>query len=95
VLLAATARGARHFPPVPQYYFHLQNDEWIEDNEGRDLADLEAAREQALEEARAMVCASVSQGHLNLDHFIEVADETGETLFRLTFREAFQLAGER
>ena len=84
-----------HSPAMPRYFFHLQNDEWVEDREGLELPGPEAAADQALEEARAMVCASIKNGELNLDHYIEVADTTGETLFRLTYREAFEIKGER
>jgi hypothetical protein len=61
------------------------------DEEGLDLPDLEAAREMALDSARELVCESVHQGHLNLDHRLEVVDDDGETLIVLTFREAFTI----
>jgi hypothetical protein len=38
-------------------------------------------------------CASVRQGRLNLDHCIEVADETGEVVAKVSLRDAFTIEG--
>ncbi|MDB5720278.1 MAG: hypothetical protein JWP15_896 [Alphaproteobacteria bacterium] len=76
---------------MPQYFFHIFNDDIVMDEEGQELADLEAAREVALDSARDLVCESVQHGHLNLDHRIEVEDDKGETLLVLTFRDAFTI----
>ena len=78
---------------MPRFFFHVFNDENTIDEEGCDLPDLGAAREHALEAARDMVCDSVRQGHLNLDHRIEITDEKNARLLTLTFREAFTLQG--
>jgi hypothetical protein len=78
---------------VPRYYFHLYNDLISLDEQGLELSDLGSAQERAVEEARTMACDSVRNGHLNLDHWIEVSDERGETVHRLTFRDAFTIAG--
>ena len=56
--------------------------------------DLGAAREQALESARELVCEAVHKGYLNLDHRIEIEDDQGERLLVLTFRDAFTVTGE-
>ena len=79
---------------MPRYFFHIRNSKHVDDEEGRQLPDLDAAREFALEGARDLVCADIRKGWLNLDHFMEVADDTGAVLLRLTFREAFQIEGE-
>ena len=78
---------------MPRYYFHIRNDIDADDEEGAELPDIAAAREHALEGARDLVCQSVKHGHLNLDHYLEVASEDGTILFRLTFREAFEIEG--
>ena len=78
---------------MPHYFFHIRNSEHVDDEEGRELPDLGAAREYALEAARSLVCADIKQGWLNLDHYIDVADEAGAVLIRLTFREAFEIQG--
>lgn len=78
---------------MPRYYFHLRNDEIVDDEEGRELPDIAAARECAIEAARELTCASIHRGRLNLDHYIEVVDAEGEPLFRVAFREAFIAGG--
>jgi hypothetical protein len=50
-----------------------------------ELADLEAARGKAENDARNMACAEVLQGRLNLSHRIEVADAEGAVLLTVEF----------
>ena len=78
---------------MPRYYFHIHNDQHVVDEEGQLLPDEVAARQCALESARDLVCMSVKEGHLNLDHYLAVADESGLPLFNVTFREAFTIEG--
>ena len=84
---------SRIFRAVPRYYFHVFNDEVSIDEEGSVLPDLDSARETAMDGCRDLVCESVRKGHLNLEHRIDVADEKGEVLMRVTFRDAFTLQG--
>jgi hypothetical protein len=79
---------------MPRFYFHVHNDYDAEDQEGMELPDLTAARTFAVESARDLVCESVSKGHLNLDHRIDIADEDGTVLQSVTFREAFTITGQ-
>ena len=79
---------------MPRYFFHLHNDYDTHDDEGRELSDLHAARRCAEEDARAMAAESVRDGHLNLSHFVEVADEGGAPFFRVTFGEVVRLETE-
>ena len=78
---------------MPRYFFHIRNSDHVDDTEGTELPDLEAAREYALDGARDLVCEDIRKGWLNLDHYVEVADETGVVLLRLTFRDAFRIQG--
>ena len=78
---------------MPRYFFHIFNDEVSVDEEGVVLPDLAAARETAMDGCRDLVCESVRRGHLDLDHRIDVADEKGEVLLKVTFREAFTIQG--
>ncbi|WP_129794368.1 hypothetical protein [Sphingosinicella sp. CPCC 101087] len=81
---------------MPRYRFHIRDDIHADDDEGRELPGLEAAREAALEGARDLVCDAIKrQGNVNLDHYIEIADDRGETLLKVTFREAFTVTGGR
>jgi hypothetical protein len=64
---------------VPRFYFHLRNDLSVDDEEGIELPDIEAARERAIEFAVDMSAASVLEHRkLNLHHKIEVADQNGD-----------------
>jgi hypothetical protein len=86
-------RGWDAFAAMPHYYFHVFNDDITVDEEGQDLADLDAARAIAIESARDLACASIRHGHLKLDHRIEIADEDNARLMTVTFREAFRIEG--
>jgi hypothetical protein len=70
-----------------RFYFHLYNDVDTHDEEGTELPDQEAARHFAEQAARAMAAESVTQGHLNLSHYIEVTNDADAVLFRVTFGE--------
>jgi hypothetical protein len=79
---------------VPRFFFHLYDDIIARDDEGIDLADLEAARRAAISSARAMICDQVAKGHINLGHRLEVEDETGERVLVLPFGEAIEISTE-
>ncbi|MDB5667533.1 MAG: hypothetical protein JWL74_483 [Alphaproteobacteria bacterium] len=79
---------------MPRYFFHIRNDVDVDDPEGTLLTDESAARGLALDSARDLVCAHIREhGGVNLDHRIEVADESGTLLFSVTFRDAFTIVG--
>ncbi len=73
---------------MQQFFFHLYDDAVALDEEGKQLPGLDAARECAIAEARHIACAEVLEGHLNLKHRIEVADETGNVLAKVHFQDA-------
>jgi hypothetical protein len=79
---------------MPLFYFHLFNDVVVIDDEGVELPDAAAAREQAMESARELVCESIHKGWLNLDHRIEVEDAAHNRLMTVSYRDAFTLTGE-
>ncbi|HEX5183406.1 MAG TPA: hypothetical protein VFW19_09680 [Allosphingosinicella sp.] len=83
------------YAPMPRFYFHVYNDIVAIDEEGLELPDIEAARMQAMESARELVCEGIHKGHLNLDHRIEVEDEDHKPVLTLTYRDAFAVSGER
>jgi hypothetical protein len=78
---------------MPLYFFHLRAANSVDDIEGRELPDLEAAQRCALIDARAIICADVDDGFLDLNDAIEIADGSGASLSRLAFRDVFQLRG--
>ena len=74
---------------MPRYFFDLHNDAEVMDAEGKELPDAEAAKAQALKDARAMVQASVGeQGRIDLRHRIDVRDETGAVIHVIRFEDA-------
>jgi len=79
---------------MPRYYFHVFNDVVAIDEEGIDLPGLDAAREQAMDSARELVCESIQKGYLNLDHRIEVEDAQHNQVLSISYRDAFTLTGE-
>jgi len=74
---------------VPHYFFDLHNDLDVEDLEGKELPDLDAALAYALCEARHMIQASIADtGRIDLRHHIDVRSETGEIIYELHFEDA-------
>ena len=70
---------------MPRFYFDLHNDMDAVDFEGKELSDLNQAKQQALIEARAMLEDSAGNGRINLNHFIQVRDDRGNVVHRLHF----------
>ena len=78
---------------VPRYFFHLYNDIVAIDEEGQELPDLAAARDEALRNARAIAADSVTKGKLSLKHRIDVADESGACVATVYFKDAVKVEG--
>jgi hypothetical protein len=79
---------------MPLMFFNLHEcGAVIADPEGSEVADLGAARERALKDARSIMCAEVEDGRLCLDCCIEVRDEEGGLLLQVPFREAVAITG--
>jgi hypothetical protein len=69
---------------VPRYYFDSRdNDTFIEDDEGLEFPDIEAARDQATT-ALANMARDVLPGSVRRELAIEVRDEAKEPLLRTT-----------
>lgn len=77
-----------------RYYFNLYDDDVALDEEGAELPDLAAARATAVASAREMACAEVLEGHLALNHRIEVVDEQGELACTVHFRDVVAVEAE-
>lgn len=76
---------------MPRFYFHLFNDLTSIDEEGTDLPNAAMALEHAKENARHMAAQSVLEGHLILDHRIEVTDEDGGRVGTVHFRDVVEV----
>jgi hypothetical protein len=80
---------------MPRFYFHLFNDITSIDEEGVELPNAAVAVQRAKENARYMAAQSVLQGHLILDHRLEVADEHGKTIETVHFRDVVEVKQSR
>jgi hypothetical protein len=77
---------------MPRYFFHIHNGTGLtEDQEGRELPDIAAAREEAVSGIRSIVSEEALRGQLDLDGRIEVCDAAGSTLLVQRFAEAFEI----
>jgi hypothetical protein len=73
---------------MPRYFFHIHDDIELRDDEGLELPDAEAAHKQALAGVRDMMCDQMRKGRLSLRHWVEVEDESGNSVLKLTFGDA-------
>lgn len=78
---------------MPRFYFHLYNDLTSMDEEGLELPNVAVAHQRAITITREMAAEAVRNGVLVLDHRIEVADERGEIVAKVLFRDAVTIAG--
>jgi hypothetical protein len=78
---------------MPRYYFHLYNDLTVIDEEGKEFPNAPVAHQKAIAAAREMAAEAVRNGRLVLDHRIEVADEDGEVVGKVYFRDAVTVEG--
>ncbi len=74
------------------YYLNIQNGVGlVVDEEGRDLPDLDAARDAAKEGIRSMISEEAKTGLLDLTGRIEVMDADGNVLCLVSYEEAMEL----
>lgn len=74
------------------YYFHLYNDIDVPDEEGKELADLQAAREWALCQVRALIGEMAkTEGRVVLRHRIDIEDGAGRVLDSVRFGDALDV----
>ncbi len=79
---------------MPRYHFNVYNDLVALDEEGKELPDIAAAREEAIRGARGLMAEELIQaGRMRLQHRIEVADEKGRVLLTIPFRELVNIEG--
>ena len=92
MFMNGTNRRARHRVAVPRFYFHLLNDVDAPDDEGKELPDLEAARDIAKRNARFTAGETLKeQGRLTLSHRIQVEDADGKVLDTVYFSDVLSI----
>ncbi|MBP0446696.1 hypothetical protein J8J14_18120 [Roseomonas sp. SSH11] len=70
---------------MPRYFFHVQNDQALPDNEGTELPDLLAARVNAVKLAGEILKHHAETFWTEGEWSLKVTDESGLTLFTLYF----------
>jgi hypothetical protein len=69
---------------MPRFLFHADDGVgYVEDEEGRDLPDLEAARLEALKGAGGIIADEMTKGRTDVRLVIYIAAESGERLATL------------
>lgn len=76
---------------MPRFYFHLYDDMVSLDEEGKVLPTIDAARKEAVRNARHLACAEVLDGHLGLNHRIEVTDANDAHIATVVFKDVVKL----
>lgn len=76
---------------MPRFYFHLYDDMVSLDEEGKVLPTIDAARKEAIRNARHLACAEVLDGHLGLNHRIEVTDANDAPIATVVFKDVVKL----
>jgi len=72
---------------MPRYYFHIEDDgDTIVDREGIELADLDAAREEAVAGAREIMSEDVLRGRTADGRRFVITDDWGMVLAEVPFR---------
>jgi hypothetical protein len=82
---------------MPLFFLHMRSEDLVEDGvedrEGLFLEDAEAARREAIRSARDILCAELRKGRLSLGGQIEVADQYGQPILTVPFRETVRIDG--
>lgn len=80
---------------MARFFLHLHNGSgFLADEEGRELADLAAARKEAVRSIRSLLAEEVRRGRVDLGGRVEIAGAGGEILASVAFPEAVEvLAG--
>jgi hypothetical protein len=76
---------------MPRYFFHIHEEVAVRDEEGIELADVAAARRQAIAGARDIMSEQVRGGRLGLRNRVDVEDERGDSVFSLAFADAVDI----
>lgn len=77
---------------MARYFFHIRDGaDYVEDREGADLADLDAARFEAVESAREIVAGCIRSGRILGGKQFEITNISGTLLAVVPFRSVIKL----
>ena len=77
---------------MPRYFFNVFNDDVTLDDEGAELADVQAAHAHAVKAARALAAETVGMGHLVGSHRVEIQDGDRAAVGSVRFDEAVAIS---
>ena len=73
---------------MPRFFFHMRDEDWlVEDPEGSELPDLEAARAKAADVARDHIAARLGAGEALDFQWVEIWDDAGRMLETVPFTD--------
>jgi hypothetical protein len=79
---------------MPRYFFDLHEcGDVVEDAEGCEARDADAARQVAMKSARSIMMSEVADGRLCLSCHIVIRNEFREAILEVPFRDAIRLTG--
>jgi hypothetical protein len=75
---------------MPMFYFHIRSaEEFLNCSEPQPFADLDEARQEAIQAAREIASDDLQAGKsLDLDRIFEITDAEGKILAKVPFAEA-------
>ena len=74
---------------VPRFHLHLYNGlGFTPDDEGLELADVDAARTEAIRSIRSMVSEEAREGRIDLNGRVEIVDGGGQRVAVVLFTDA-------
>jgi hypothetical protein len=74
---------------MPRFFFHMRDEDWlVEDPEGCELSDLEAARAKAADVARDYLAGRLRAGQALDFDWVEIWDSAGQMLETVPFPDA-------
>ena len=72
---------------MARYYFHVRRDgQLIRDEEGVDLSDISAAKQEALKGARELLADAIKTGRRTVPDALVVTDEAGREVDTVTLQ---------
>lgn len=75
---------------MPRFFFHIRHEgQLVRDPEGTELADLAAARAEALADARELLADQIKGGRVTYEGQIEIWDELERVLATVLLQDAF------
>jgi hypothetical protein len=76
---------------VPRFFFHIHDHEYVADDDGLVLNDVQAAKKEAIRGARDILSEEVKHGRLPLCDRIDVEDEAGTIVATVRFGDTITI----